>query len=89
MSLVAILELYARLKCRKSFQKNFFISNNIEDNFSDHFELKYEEKKFYPEYPNALGKVTPLEIGFWINLPFSTRLENIVAKFQLWNYCGS
>ena len=35
---------------------------------------------------------TPLEIGFQLNLPFNTfgeGPENILAKFQPWNYCGS
>ena len=54
MSKMAILELYAGFKCRKSF-KNFFLLENFEDTFIYHFELKYGKNKFLkPDYPNAL-----------------------------------
>ena len=56
MSLMAILELYTGLKCRKSFKKSFFSLINIEDKLFDHFELKYEKNFFFTR-----SALTPLE----------------------------
>ena len=44
MSIMAILELYAGLKFRKSFKNKNFSLKITEDKFFDHFELKYKKK---------------------------------------------
>ena len=57
------------------------LKNNSDENFFDHFKIKFVKKKnFNPNCVNGLDKFTLLKRGFGLHLPFRT-LEGLEKLF--------